>query len=173
MIQPNTMIIIPGGYRPFQWESLPLPVFNGKSRSINEGGATCPNGYNGIPGLGDWTWPTHGDHHLSGYGFIPGQHGDIDIAIYMGEPIYAADAGIVVYAGWSDFGYGELVVIDHLNGWHTFYGHLSQWNVTCGQQVYAGTIIGLGGSTGNSTGPHLHFEMRYNGVPQDPYGVLP
>jgi murein DD-endopeptidase MepM/ murein hydrolase activator NlpD len=78
-----------------------------------------------------------------------------------------------VFAGWSDRGYGDLVIVDHLNGWHTFYAHMNQWNVNCGQQVRAGSIVGLGGTTGNSTGPHLHFEMRYNGVGQNPWGLLP
>jgi murein DD-endopeptidase MepM/ murein hydrolase activator NlpD len=90
----------------------------------------------------------------------------------MGQAIYAADTGVVVFAGWSDRGYGDLVIIDHLNGFHTFYAHLSQWNVSCGQQVYAGSIIGLGGSTGNSTGPHLHFEILDNGNRVDPHYYL-
>jgi murein DD-endopeptidase MepM/ murein hydrolase activator NlpD len=70
-------------------------------------------------------------------------------------------------------GYGNLVVIDHLNGWETWYAHLSKVSVVCGQEARAGEIIGLGGSTGWSTGPHLHFEMRLNGVPQDPFKYLP
>jgi len=67
---------------------------------------------------------------------------------------------VVVYAGWNDYGYGEMVVIDHGSGWQTLYAHLSQVNVGCGEEVYQGNVIGLMGSTGRSTGPHLHFEMR-------------
>jgi murein DD-endopeptidase MepM/ murein hydrolase activator NlpD len=91
----------------------------------------------------------------------------------MGQPIYASQAGVVVYAGSSTVGYGLLVIVDHLNGWHTLYAHLSQWNMSCGQQVYRGTVLGLAGSTGNSSGPHLHFEMRYNGGKENPWGLLP
>ncbi|RMF36801.1 MAG: M23 family metallopeptidase, partial [Chloroflexi bacterium] len=64
-------------------------------------------------------------------------------------------------------------VIDHGNGWQTWYAHLSQVNVSCGQSVWQGGIIGLGGSTGNSSGPHLHFEVRYEGKPVDPLSMLP
>jgi murein DD-endopeptidase MepM/ murein hydrolase activator NlpD len=77
----------------------------------------------------------------------------------MGIPIYAADSGVVVYSGWNNNGYGYLIVIDHGNGWQTRYAHLSQRNVECGAYVYQGDVIGLMGSTGNSTGPHLHFEL--------------
>jgi murein DD-endopeptidase MepM/ murein hydrolase activator NlpD len=66
-----------------------------------------------------------------------------------------------------------MIVVDHLNGWKTWYAHLSQVNVFCGQQVNAGDVIGLGGSTGWSTGPHLHLEVRLDGVPYDPFAYLP
>jgi murein DD-endopeptidase MepM/ murein hydrolase activator NlpD len=65
----------------------------------------------------------------------------------------------VVYAGWNDYGYGNLIILDHGNGWESRYAHLSQVNVSCGQNVGQGDVIGLMGSTGNSTGPHLHFEL--------------
>jgi len=67
---------------------------------------------------------------------------------------------VVVYSGWNDFGYGNLIIIDHGNGWQTYYAHLSTIYAGCGQSVYRGDTIGLMGSTGRSTGPHLHFEMR-------------
>jgi len=72
---------------------------------------------------------------------------------------------VIVYAGWSDYGYGNMVFIDHGNGWQTLYAHLSVLNVSCGQGVGQGATIGAMGSTGNSSGPHLHFEMR-----SDKYG---
>jgi murein DD-endopeptidase MepM/ murein hydrolase activator NlpD len=72
---------------------------------------------------------------------------------------------VIVYAGWNDYGYGEMIVIDHGFGWQTLYAHLNQVNVSCGQEVLKGEVIGLMGSTGRSTGPHLHFEMR-----SDEYG---
>jgi murein DD-endopeptidase MepM/ murein hydrolase activator NlpD len=86
----------------------------------------------------------------------------------MGNAVYAADSGVVVYAGWSNYGYGNLVVIDHGNGWQTAYAHLSAFSVGCGQSVSRGIMIGALGSTGNSTGPHLHFEMSINGAKVNP-----
>jgi murein DD-endopeptidase MepM/ murein hydrolase activator NlpD len=170
VIRPGTWVIIPGGERPFIWEA-PMVSTGGTTRTFALGPGACPGKYNGTPGTDAWAWPT-ANHDLSGYDFGAGHNG-IDIRTYEGQPIYAAQAGVVVFAGWSDRGYGNLVIIDHLNNWHTFYAHLSQWNVNCGQQVYAGTILGLAGTTGNSTGPHLHFEMRYNGAAVNPWGVLP
>ena len=81
---------------------------------------------------------------------------------------------MVVYAGWNDWGYGNVVVIDHDGGWQTLYAHLSSFNVGCGQSVYQGDVIGAFGSTGNSSGPHLHFEMlneSYGKV--NPWNFLP
>jgi murein DD-endopeptidase MepM/ murein hydrolase activator NlpD len=170
VIPPGTWVILPGASRPFTWEA-PMISTGGSTRTFALGPGTCPGKYNGVPGGEPWAWPT-ANRNLSGYDFGAG-HPAIDIFVYLGQPIYAAQAGVVVFAGWSDRGYGDLVIVDHLNGWHTFYAHLSQWNVGCGQQVYTGTVVGLGGSTGNSTGPHLHFEMRYNGVGQNPWGLLP
>jgi murein DD-endopeptidase MepM/ murein hydrolase activator NlpD len=164
-------LIIPGGTRPYQWEA-PM-VQTGKSTSFAEGPNVCPPGYGGTAGTDAWVWPTD-YHYLSpgGYDFGPG-HGGIDIAVGYGDPIYAAQAGVIVYNGGTNNGYGILVIIDHLNHWHTFYAHLSQTNVYCGEQVWAGTPIGLAGITGRSSGPHLHFEMRYYGQPQNPWGLLP
>lgn len=170
VIPSGQWVIIPGGTRPFIWDA-PMVSTGGTSRTFALGPGVCPGKFNGTPGTDGWAWPTT-NHNLSGYDFGAGHYG-IDIQVYMGQPIHAAQAGVVVFAGWSDRGYGDLVIIDHLNGWHTFYGHMSQWNVNCGQQVYAGTLVGLGGSTGNSTGPHLHFEMLYNGARQNPWGRLP
>jgi murein DD-endopeptidase MepM/ murein hydrolase activator NlpD len=74
--------------------------------------------------------------------------------------IYAADDGVVVYSGWNNYGYGYVIVIDHGNGWQTLYAHLDTINVGCGQAVFQGNTIGTMGVSGNSSGPHLHFEMR-------------
>lgn len=171
-IEPGTEVIIPGGSRPFKWEQ-PVPGSGGRSRTFLMGPGACPSGYDGVAGTDAWGWPT-ADATFSpgGNDFGPG-HGGIDIRAYMGQPIYSSQAGVVVYSGDSYVGYGLLVIIDHLNGWHTLYAHLSQRNVGCGQQVYRGTILGLAGSTGNSSGPHLHFEMRYNGNKENPWNLLP
>ena len=103
--------------------------------------------------------------------FIPGQHPGIDLHASYGDPIHACRAGVVVSAGW-DGGYGNAVVIDHGGGMATLYAHQSQIVVNIGQQVSAGQVIGYVGSTGYSTGPHLHFEVRINGNPVDPAPYL-
>jgi len=169
-IDPGTLVIVPGGSRPFAWEQ---PVSTGgQSRTFNVGPGRCAGGFSGVAGSDSWGWPTPGGvASPGGYDFGPG-HLAVDFYVYIGMPVYSSQAGVVVFAGESTVGYGLLVIVDHLNGWHTFYAHLSQWNVSCGQQVYRGTVVGLGGSTGNSSGPHLHFEMRYNGVGQNPWGLI-
>ncbi|MBN2084991.1 MAG: peptidoglycan DD-metalloendopeptidase family protein [Anaerolineales bacterium] len=166
----GSWVIIPGGWRPFSWEVAPVST-GGSSRTYNLGPGTCSGKYNGTAGTDAWAWPTV-NHNLSGYDFGP-THPAIDIQVYIGQPVYAAQTGVVVFTGWSDRGYGYLVIVDHLNSWHTFYAHLDYPAVQCGQQVWTGSLLGGGGTTGNSTGPHLHFEMRYNGVGQNPWGLLP
>ncbi len=94
-------------------------------------------------------------------------HNGIDIGSPMGTPIYASDGGEVIYAGWMG-GYGYLVQINHKNGYVTYYAHCSKLHVKVGDQVAQGDLISDMGSTGNSTGPHLHFEVRLNNVPQNP-----
>ena len=85
---------------------------------------------------------------------------------------HAADGGTVTYSGWMS-GYGYLVQIDHGNGYKTLYGHMSSIAVSQGQAVTQGQVIGYVGSTGNSTGNHCHFEVRYNGVAKNPLNYLP
>ncbi|MCL5773684.1 MAG: peptidoglycan DD-metalloendopeptidase family protein [Firmicutes bacterium] len=99
-------------------------------------------------------------------------HTGIDLAAGYGTPIAAADGGVVILAGWCG-GYGNAVIIDHGNGISTLYGHCSRLYVSAGQIVRKGQTIALVGSTGRSTGPHLHFEVRQNGVPVDPLSLLP
>ena len=92
-------------------------------------------------------------------GFTLGGHEGVDLATNVGTPVHAAGGGTVAFAGWNDTGYGNVVVIAH-GPIFTIYGHMSSLSVRCGQSVTAGQQIGLSGNTGNSTGPHLHFEMR-------------
>lgn len=127
------------------------------------------------PGPGGMVWPTSGQAG-SGYGYrvhpIFGTrrlHAGVDIAAPTGQPIVAASAGQVVSAGWRG-GYGMAVAIDHGGGLATLYAHQSRLVVTAGQVVEAGQQVGEVGSTGQSTGPHLHFEVRVDGVPKDPMG---
>lgn len=104
--------------------------------------------------------------YFSGYGAQ--YHFGVDLALHKGDSVYAAFDGIVRYSSYNMGGYGNCIVIRHYNGLETLYGHLSGRIVTPGQVVKAGELIGFGGSTGYSTGPHLHFETRYKGEPIDP-----
>jgi len=125
----------------------------------------------GAPSAAGLVWPVSGSV-TSGYGTRWGRmHEGIDIAAPSGTPIAAAAAGTVIYAGWMG-GYGNLVVLDHGNGLATAYGHQSSIAVANGQTVAQGQVVGYVGSTGHSTGPHLHFEVRVNGAPVDPLGYL-
>lgn len=118
-----------------------------------------------------FSWPVRGPIS-SGYGWRWGRmHEGVDIAVPSGTPVRAAAAGRVVYAGWAG-NYGYLVSIDHGNGVVTRYGHNSRIVVRVGQRVSRGQIVAYSGNTGNSTGPHLHFEIRYRGRPVDPMPYL-
>ena len=96
-----------------------------------------------------------------------GFHTGLDLAGSTGSPVYASDGGTVSFAGWSG-GYGKVIKINHGNGYETYYAHLSSINVKSGQKVAKGEMIGRVGNTGNSTGPHLHFEIRLNGQTLNP-----
>lgn len=100
------------------------------------------------------------------------QHQGVDLPLKMGDPVYATFCGRVRISQYNKGGYGNLVIIRHDNGLETYYGHLSERMVEPGQWVEAGQIIGLGGSTGRSTGPHLHFETRYYGQSFDPERLI-
>ena len=123
-------------------------------------------------GDGNLQWPTHGTV-TSGFGGRWGRmHEGIDIGVPTGTPVYAADGGTVTCASYSG-AYGNLVIIDHQNGMETRYGHNSSLVVHQGDKVYKGQLIAYAGSTGRSTGPHCHFEVRINGSPQNPISYLP
>jgi murein DD-endopeptidase MepM/ murein hydrolase activator NlpD len=107
------------------------------------------------------------------YGGYPHFHTGIDLVEPFGSPVYAADDGIVALVGSSSSGYGNYVVIAHAGGLETLYGHLSTALVNVGQALTQGTVVGLEGSTGNSTGAHLHFELRINQKPVNPAPYLP
>ena len=112
-------------------------------------------------------WPCDGVV-VSGFGMRWGRmHEGIDIGCAYGAPNRAAAAGTVIYSGWLG-GYGNLVVVDHGNGLSTAYAHASSLLVGVGQSVSQGETVSLVGSTGNSSGPHLHFEVRVNGQAVDP-----
>jgi murein DD-endopeptidase MepM/ murein hydrolase activator NlpD len=98
-------------------------------------------------------------------------HQGVDIAVPRGTPVYAPAEGVVTHAAWKG-DYGNMVELDHGTGYTTRFGHLSQMDVEVGDRVMKGQIIGEVGSTGRSTGPHLHYEVRFNGTPVDPIDYL-
>lgn len=149
-------LIVPGGVRPY----VPRPVTTFRAT----GAATRA----GVTGTGQFAWPMSG---RITQGFWAG-HRAIDIGAPRGTPILAADAGTVVAAHFAG-GYGRMVVIDHGNGYQTLYAHMDAFYVEVGQAVTKGQVIGRCGSTGNSTGPHLHFEVRQGGSLLNPFSFLP
>jgi murein DD-endopeptidase MepM/ murein hydrolase activator NlpD len=172
-LQAGSHLVIPGGTREFLvWQ---LPQFSDLRGSAAAGAGLCALPSVGLRGNGWFNWPT-ASRRVSGWVFQDSRnppHAGVDIGLATGDSIYAADNGVVAYAGWNDWGYGYLIVLDHGNGFHTYYGHLSAIWIVCGQSVSQGDAIGAGGSTGRSSGPHLHFEVRYEGIPQDPIYYLP
>ena len=176
--QVGAVLIIPGGSREFKSWALTAAAndnvatnSDGVPVARNSNAGFCKDVSVGLVGSGSFIWPAP-QHWVSGNNYAP-WHPGIDIAAHMGDPIYAADNGTVVYAGWNTWGYGNLVVIDHGNGWQTWYAHNSAIYVGCGQNVFQGSTIAAAGSTGRSTGPHLHFETRFNGTLPNPFNVLP
>jgi murein DD-endopeptidase MepM/ murein hydrolase activator NlpD len=135
------------------------------------------NGTEDIVGMLSGSWPVEG-HITCGYGSridpFSGEgayHTGMDLAAPVGTQVTAAADGTIESAEWSS-GYGRLVVIDHGNGYETYYGHLSRMDVMEGQSIRRGEGIGAVGSSGRSTGPHLHYEVRVGGVPINPYRFL-
>jgi len=160
------LVMIPGGSRQYvDW--LPAVPVRARSGTAALGGSTCSGG---AVGGGGFVWPA-ANHFLSGNEYSDSHRG-IDIAAGMGASVFASDSGVVVLAGGVTSGYGNVIYIDHGNGYSTVYGHLSQINVKVCQSVSRGQLIGLAGSTGHSTGAHLHFDVRKGGIPINPWYVL-
>jgi len=171
-IEPGTMLIVPGGARELVDYGPPAITRDNPAAASTYGPGHCGTIYQGAVGVGVFLWPTT-ERWISGYDYNPGaNHPAIDIAGSIGNPVWAADNGVVVYAGWSNYGYGNLIVIDHGNGWQTLYAHLNSIAVGCGQSVNQGQAIGGLGTTGNSSGAHLHFEMIYSGSKVNPWNFL-
>lgn len=152
-LQPGQRLVVPGGTRPL----VPKYVQ-----------ATAPAPADAPRGSGNFMWPASG-YLTQGYWL---GHQAVDIGAPTGTPIYAADTGYVSGTGWMG-GYGNYIIVNHGNGFETLYAHLSRIRVIAGQGVQRGDVIGLMGSTGRSTGPHLHFEIRQGGVKRNPLGFLP
>lgn len=172
-IEPGTWLIIPGGAREFINWSAPRITRDDPSVAKVLGSGSCGAVEGGAVGIGYFIWPTN-NHFLSGFDYSPEtNHLGIDLDGDTGDPIYAVDNGVVVYSGWNDYGYGYMVVVDHGDGWQSLYAHLSQIAVECSSNVYQGTIVGLMGSTGRSSGSHLHFELMYGDNKVNPHQYLP
>jgi murein DD-endopeptidase MepM/ murein hydrolase activator NlpD len=154
-IQPGSLILVPGGRKVTLVVAPP----------------TRPGA--DIPPASDtgWTWPALG---LLTSPFGPAHPLGIDIAAPVGTPVYAANSGQVSFVGGNPCcSYGYHVIIDHGNGYETLYAHLADFAVGVGSFVNAGDVIGYIGMTGRTTGPHVHFELRRNGVYQNPLSFLP
>jgi len=174
-IEPGTWLIIPGGTREFVSWSAPYGVTReNPAIAAVMGPGACDPIIGGAVGDGIFAWPTN-KHYLSGYDYSPEtNHRGIDIAGNLGEGVYATDDGVVVYAGWNNYGYGNMIMIDHGTGFQSLYAHLNEIYVGCGQSVGQGDPIGAIGSTGRSSGAHLHFELMtsiYGKV--NPWDYLP
>jgi len=171
VIEAGTLIMLPGGKREFRTWVVPVVAGDnaGVTAKIAGPGSCSPVG--GAVGSFAFTWPTAYGAQVTGNDYWGG-HQALDLMCYEGDGVFASDSGVVIYAGPISGGYGNLVAIDHQNGYLTLYAHLSAINVTCGQSVARGQVIGACGTTGNSTGAHLHFEVRQNGGFINPWHVL-
>lgn len=157
-------VMIPGGSRQLDTPTI-ATITRGSGTGTSETGGNACGG--GAVGDGVFGWPTNGPHTISGNGYSAG-HLAIDITANEGDAVFAADAGVVTMAGWSEYGYGNVIQIDHGGGYSSLYAHLSQINVSVCMSVGQGTLIGLAGNTGNSFGAHLHFEIRIGGANVNP-----
>ena len=168
-IPTGTMLFIPNGTgETTDW--LPHITRSTAAVATSIGPGYCGAISEGSIGDGTFIWPTT-LKYLSGYDYTSIHHG-IDIAGVLDNPVYAVDAGVIVYAGWNNNGYGNLIIVDHGNDWQSVYGHLDRILVSCAQSVAQGEEIALLGTTGNSSGPHLHFELRKGGATVNPWDFL-
>ncbi len=173
-IKTGTWLIIPGGSREFTTWYAPVGVTRenpSTARVMGQGACEAVSG--GAVGYGTYVYPTN-KHYLSGFDYSEKtNHRGIDLAGSEGEGVYATDAGVIVYSGWNDYGYGNMVMVDHGNGFQSLYAHLSAIYRGCGQSVGQGEGIGAVGTTGRSSGPHLHFEIMTSTWKVNPWDYLP
>lgn len=145
----GAFIMVPGGEKPFVVRKI---IYR----------SSLPSG--AARGTSNFIWPVHACITQLFWARHPGY----DLAAAKGTPVYAADSGFVEVVGWDNTGYGNMILINHGNGFVTRYAHLSAFNVEPGQSVKKGDLIGRVGNTGHSTGPHLHFEVIFGGVQRNP-----
>jgi LysM repeat protein len=162
------LLVVPGGTGDeVEWDPPPIVPMPGPAGLVY--GSCGGVAYSG-PGANGWFILPTGSREVSGWYFHDPRnptHIGLDYRCRTGDPIVAADSGLVTIAGWNG-GYGIMAQVDHGNGFTTRYGHFSSLAVGCGQAVNQGDLLGYCGSTGWSSGAHLHFEIRLNNVPQDP-----
>lgn len=166
-------LLVPGGQRASRNRTMPnLAAYAMAVSPLEFGSGACPqNSQQAASASGDYAWPVN-SHDIAGDGYTD-VHPAIDIAVSIGEPVLAADEGVVVYSGWSNFGHGQVVLLDHGNGDFTLYAGLGSTTAVCGALVRKGQQVGLGGVTGHPSSPFVHFEVRRNGENIDPLSVLP
>ena len=168
VIPSGTRVVIPGGEAEEITWNPGLEVDEGTGYV-----ASFATGQSGSCGRVDPTGGAYWNNPLPNGTWVRGfssYHPGLDLAATEGTPIYAANSGPVLFSGWNNWGYGNTVVLAH-GPFTTLYGHMSSVNVRCGQFVTVGQIIGYVGNTGNSSGPHLHFEIRYQDQQTDPSTV--
>jgi len=169
-LQQGQLLVVPGGQGDeIAWEP-PQPTPSQPRYSVQYSASSAA-----APAPNNWFILPTGSTLVSGWYFRDPRrptHIGLDYKCHSGDPLYAADNGVVTVAGWNG-GYGIMVELNHGNGFTTRYGHFSQLIVGAGQAVHQGDLLGYCGNTGWSTGPHLHFEIRKNGVPQDPMAYQP
>ncbi len=170
ILREGQLLVVPGGQgEEIAWEPpQPEPTQPRYDYQYSASSAAAPSPNN-------WFILPTGSRLVSGWYFHDPRnpmHIGLDYKCSLGDPLYAADSGVVTIAGWNG-GYGILVEVSHGNGFTTRYGHFNQLTVGAGQVVHQGDLLGYCGTTGWSTGPHLHFEIRKNGVPQDPMAYQP
>ncbi len=176
-IQSGQVLVIPGGIKPV----VPKPTATPRPTAVRPVATAVPVVQPAPPAApgdapassGSFGWPMQGTisqgYWYAGYA----SHPAIDIAAPSGTPIYASDGGYVSHAQWNIWPYGTMIIITHSDGSETLYAHMSALNVQEGQSVAKGEQIGACGSTGRSTGPHLHFEVHRGGGSVNPLSVLP
>lgn len=166
-------LLVPGGRRALRRRLMPnLPRYAMAVSFEEYGSGACPQNVSaGITGGGIYAWPVT-EHKLIGDGYWSA-HPAADLAATINEEVYAADDGVVVFSGWSNLLYGNMVMLDHGNGDFTLYGGLAEALALCGNSVAQGEIIGIAGSTGHPVSPYVHFEIRRDEEFIDPLEQLP
>jgi len=159
-VQAGEWLMIPGGRRASRWRQMPNVLSQDADLSSEEfGSGACPASYaQGIVGTQSYAAPIT-DLSIRGEAFSS-WHSGLDLAVQIGQQVLAADHGVVVFSGWSNLGYGNMLMIDHGNGDFSLYSGLSSLIAACGHSVRQGDPIAEAGATGHPAGPFLHFEIR-------------